>query len=110
MFKQIGDLNVDKVRDCSLDTSAYRSRSPSIFSSKVGEEYYIQVKKASDRMDKDEPVVLSNNTIQLEYETPRSWYSQTSEVANVTNTMCQQHILNKVLALNQPARNNMVNI
>ena len=28
MFKQIGDLDVDKIRDCSLDTSAHRPRSP----------------------------------------------------------------------------------
>jgi len=38
MFKQIGDLNVNKVRDCSLDTSTYRPRSPLISSSKVREE------------------------------------------------------------------------
>jgi len=110
MFKRIGDLNVDKMRNCSLDASVHRPRSLLMSSSKDKEKYHIQVKKASDRIDKDEPVVLSNSTIQLEYKTPRSQHSQTSEATIVTNTTCQQHVLNEVLALNQPTRNNMVNI
>jgi len=81
-----------------------------MFLSKDKEEYHIQVKKVSDRMDKDEPVVLSSNTIQLEYKTPRSQHSQTSKATRVTNAMCQQRVLNKVTTLNQPAGNNVVNI
>jgi len=61
-------------------------------------------------MNKDKSIVLFNSTIQLEYKTPRSQHSQTSEATRVTNAICQQHVLNKVTALNQPARNNMVNI
>jgi len=72
MFKQISDLDVDKMRDCSLDTSAYRPRSPSISLSEVREKYHVWAKKVSDRIDKDKSVVLSNSTIQLEYETSRS--------------------------------------
>ena len=110
MFKQIGNLNVDKVRDHSLDASAYRPRSPSMSSTEDKKKYHVQVKKVSNRMDKDEPVILSNSTIQLEYETPRSQHSQTSKATRVTNAMCQQCVLNKITALNQPAGNNVVNI
>jgi len=110
MFKWIGDLDIDKVRDHSLDASAHRPRSPLMSSSKDEEEYHIRVKKVSNRMNKDKSIVLFNSTIQLEYKTPRSQHSQTSEATRVTNAICQQHVLNKVTALNQPARNNMVNI
>jgi len=110
IFKQISNLNVDKMRDHFLDASAYKPRSPSMSSTKDKKEYHIQVKKVSNRMDKDESVVLSNSTIQLEYETPRSQHSQTSKATRVTNTMCQQCVLNKITALNQPTGNNVVNI
>jgi len=61
-------------------------------------------------MDKDKPVALSNSTIQLEYKTQKSQKGQTSEVARVTMAICQQCVLNEISALNQPVRNNMVNI
>ena len=52
----IGD-NFDKMRNCSLALSAYRPKTPSISLSECSEDYHIHVKRKSDRMDKDEPVI-----------------------------------------------------
>ena len=61
----IGD-KFDEVRDCLLALSAHRPRSPSISSSKCDEEYHVCVKRESNRMDEDEPVI-SIGSIQIEY-------------------------------------------
>jgi len=44
----------------------YKPRSPSISSSKCSEEYYICIKRRSNRMDKDE-LVGTIDSIKLEY-------------------------------------------
>jgi len=43
-------------RGHSLSLSMYKPRSLSISSSKCSEDYYVHVKRDSDRMDEDEPV------------------------------------------------------
>ena len=50
------DNSFDKVRDHFLALSIHRPRFLLISSSECGEEYYIQVKRKSDRMDEDELV------------------------------------------------------
>jgi len=60
--------NYDKVRDRSLEMSAYKPRFPSISSSKYDEEYHIQVKRESNRIVEDEPV-NSIGSICIEYVT-----------------------------------------
>ena len=110
IFNTIGNLSTEEVRGCSLEASAHRPRSHSIFLNEDEEEYHVRVKKASNRMDKDEPVALSDSTIQLEYETRKGQKGQTSKTARVTMVMYQQRVLNEVLALNQPAGNNVVNV
>ena len=60
-------------------------------------------------MDKDKPVT-SSSSVQLEYVTSSSQNGQVNKTANITNISCHQHVSNKVLALNQPARSNVVNI
>ena len=61
-------------------------------------------------MDKDESVILSNSTIQLEYKTQRSQQGSTSKAAKTTTAIYQQHVINEILALSHPTRNNVVNI
>ena len=51
----IGDA-FEKRRGCSLSFSMYKSRSPSISSSKCSEDYHVCIKRDSDRMDKNELV------------------------------------------------------
>ena len=76
----------DKVRGCSLALSAYRPRFPSISLNKCGEEYYIWVKKESNRIDEDEPVT-SVGSIQIEYATQEGQNGQVSKVSDNTQ-MC----------------------
>ena len=80
-----------------------------MFLSNCEEDYATRLEKQNDRMNEDKPVAPSSS-IQLEYMTSSSQNGQVSKVANVANTLCQQHVSNGVLALNQPARSNMVNI
>ena len=61
IFECIGDSSNNKMRGHSLDASAHRSRSLSIFLSKDKEKYHVQVKKASDRISKDKPVASLDN-------------------------------------------------
>jgi len=60
-------------------------------------------------MDEDDSVTISNS-IQLEYTNPKGQNGLVSKAANNTSPTCQQHAINKILALNQLAGNNMVNI
>jgi len=69
IFDTIGKFGAEEVSGYSFEASAYRSRSPLISSSEDEDEYHVQIKKASDRMDKNESVALSDSTIQLEYKT-----------------------------------------
>jgi len=62
------DDNYDEVRGCSLEISAYKPRSLSILPSKCDKEYYIRVKRESDRMMENEPV-NSIGSICIEYIT-----------------------------------------
>ena len=96
-------------RGCFLSLSMYRPRSPSISSSKCSEEYYIYVKKASDRMDENEPVGFIDS-IKLEYVSYRGQKDQVSKVTNIANNMLQQCVPNKDQAPNLLPSNNMFNI
>jgi len=74
----------------------------------------MRVQKTSDRMDEDNSVSTSDS-IQLEYMNPKDQNGQVSKAAdttspNITSPTHQQHAVNEVLALNQPASNNVVNI
>ena len=55
-----------KERGHLLSLSMHKSRSLSISSSKCSEEYYIHVKRESNRMNKDEPIT-SIGSIKVEY-------------------------------------------
>ena len=61
----IGD-KFDEVKGRFLALSTHRPRSPSISSSECTEEYYIHVKRESNKMDEDE-LVTSVGSIQVEY-------------------------------------------
>ena len=63
--------NYDKVRGCSLASSMYCLRTPSLFSSHCDEDYTIRVQRESDRMVKNDPVT-STNSLQLEYMSSKS--------------------------------------
>ena len=58
----------DEMRGHSLVLSVYRPRSPSISSSISNEEYYVCVKRDSNRIDKNKSVSSVGNS-QVEYET-----------------------------------------
>jgi len=70
LFKNISD-NFDEVRGRSLVLSTYSPRTPSMSSSNCDENYPTRMKKASDRMDEDDPIT-SSDSIQLENATSRS--------------------------------------
>ena len=108
LFKNISD-NFDEVRGCFLTLSVHSPRTLLMSSSNCDKDYATRIKKVSNRMDKDNPVV-SSDSVQLKYTTPRSQNGQVSKAADNTKITCHQHISNKDLALNQPSVNNMVNI
>ena len=62
----------DEIWDHSLAQSAYSPKTLSIFSSECKESYAECLEKQNDRMDEDDPVVVSNselsNSSQLELE------------------------------------------
>jgi len=61
------DLFTDKkVRGHSLALSTHRLRTPSMSSSKCNEKYHVCVKRHSNRMDEDKPII-SVGSIQVEY-------------------------------------------
>jgi len=96
-------------RDCSLLLSMHKPRSPSISSSECSEEYYICVKRDSDRMDKDEPIGSIGN-IEVEYASQGGQKDQVSKVIDTTNNMLQQCVPSKDPALNSTSGNSMFNI
>ena len=83
----IGD-NCDKVRGHSLEISAHKPRFLSISLSNYDEEYYIWVKRESDRMVKDEPV-NSIGSICIKYVTQEGQNNQVSKIANSTSNIRQ---------------------
>jgi len=103
------DNKFDEVRGCLLALSAHRPRSPSMSSSECNEEYHIRIKRDSDRMDEDEPVV-SVDSIQVEYASQERRNGQVSKVANSTNNICHQHVSNEDPASSLPSGNNMFNV
>jgi len=100
IFDYISDLSAEEVRGHSLDTSAHRSRSSLMSSSKDSEDYHVQVQRESNKIVEDKPVASSNSFIQLEYATQKSQQGQSGKVAMTTNAACQQRGSNKDLALN----------
>jgi len=79
--------NFDEVRGCSLVLSTHRPRSSSISLRKCDKEYHIHVKRNSNRMEEDEPVI-SVGSIQVEYAFQEVRNGQVSKVADNTNNMC----------------------
>jgi len=106
----VDDLFIgDKIRNCFLALSVHKPRSPSISSSKSDKEYYVCVKRDSNRMDEDDPVSPIGNS-QDEYMTQERKKDQVSKAADNTDNMCHQHVSNEDLASNLPSGNNMFNI
>jgi len=100
--------NLDEVRGCSLDASAYRPRSPSLSSSENEEEYHICVQHESDRINEDEPV-NSLGSVNLEYTT-QSQNHQVSKAADSPSNMRLQCAPTAGSTLNQPHSENMINV
>ena len=76
----------EEERGHSLSLSMYKPRSPSISSSECSEDYYVHVKKDSDRMNKDEPV-SSIGSIKVEFVFQRGQKDQVSKATDTTNDM-----------------------
>ena len=64
------DNNLKVMRGRSLDMSIHRPRSLLLLLSECEEEYHIQVKRESNRIDEDDPTISSNN-FSLEYTTQK---------------------------------------
>jgi len=114
VFKPLDNLlnlgnKLDEVRDCSLALSVHKPRSLSMSSSKCDKEYYIYVKRDSDRMNENEPATSVDN-IQIECVSQKRRNGQVSKVANSINNMCNQHVSNENLALSLLSGNNMFNV
>ena len=62
LFDNICD-NYDNVCGCSLAHSAHCPRSPSMSSSECKESYAERMERQNNRMNGDEPVILTNSTI-----------------------------------------------
>jgi len=95
-------------RDCSLLLSMHKPRSPSISSSECSEEYYICVKRNSDRIDKDEPIGSIGN-IEVEYAFQGGQKDQVSKAIDTTNDTLQQCVLSKDLAVVATTRHSRSN-
>ena len=79
------DHNDNEVRGWSLDTSIYKSRSPSMSSSKYDKEYYICVQRESEKIVKDNNDIKpanSINSIRLKYVTQEGQNNQGSKAAD----------------------------
>ena len=74
----------DEMRGHLLALSVYRPRSPSISSSISNEEYYVCVKRDSNRINKNKSVSSIGNS-QVEYETWKRKKDQVSKIANNAN-------------------------
>ena len=68
LFNNLFDIDnkFDEVRGCLLVLSIHRPRTLLISLSEYSEEYHICIKKESNRIDKDEPVI-SVGSIQIKY-------------------------------------------
>ena len=59
----VNDLFIgDEVRGCSLALSVHKPRSPSISSSESDKEYYICIKRDSDRIDENKSISSTSNS------------------------------------------------
>ena len=105
----IGNSFKEEERDRSLSLSMYKPRSPSISSSECSEDYYVHVKRDSNRMNKDEPV-SSIGSIKVEFVFQRGQKDQVSKATDTTNDMLQQCVPSKDLALNLTPGNSVFNI
>ena len=85
------DNNYDEMRDHSLALSVHKPRSLSISSSKYSEEYYIHVKRKSNRIDEDKPIT-SIGSIQIEYISQGGQKGQVSKATDITNNTFQQYV------------------
>jgi len=103
------DDSFEKGRGYSLLLSMHKPRSPSISSSKYSEDYYVCVKRDSDRIDEDEPVGF-NSSIKVKFASQGGQKNQVSKTADTLNDMLQQHVPSKVLASNSIPGNSMFNI
>ena len=83
----IGD-GFEERRGCSLLFSMYKPKSPSISLSKYSKDYYVHVKRNSDRMDKDEPISFIGS-IKVEYASQGEQKDQVSKVTDTTNDIVQ---------------------
>ena len=101
--------NFNKVRGCSLVLSTYRPRSLSISSSECGEEYYVWVKRESNRINEDKPIT-SIGSIQIEYVTQKRKNDQVSKISDNTNNASNQRVPNEDLVSSLPSSNNMFNV
>jgi len=98
------DNNLDEVRGHSLNMSIHRPRSPSLSSSEYEEEYHIQVKWESDRMDEDVSINSSSN-FSLEYAIQKGQNYQVSKAVDPTLNTRMQGVSTTQPALNQhPAK------
>jgi len=77
LFQDASDF-FDEIWDYSLAQSTYSPKTLSIFSSEYKESYTECLEKQNDRMDKDDPVVVSNSELSnssqlgLEYKISKS--------------------------------------
>ena len=81
----------DEMRGRSLVLSMHKLRSPLISSSESDKEYYIRVKRDSDRMDEDEPISSTGNS-QDEYmiqERKKGQVSKTADIKNIKESLCR---------------------
>jgi len=103
------DNNLEVVRGHLLDMNIHRPRFPSHSLNKSKEEYYIQVKQESNRMDENDPTTSSND-FSLEYMTQEGQNHQVSKTADPPLNIRMQGVLTVQPALNHPASKNMFNI
>ena len=96
-------------RGCSLSSSIYKPRSPSISSSKCLEDYHICVQRRSDKIDEDEPA-NSIGSINIEYTSQGEQKDQISKANDHTNNTLQQCVSNKVPTSSTTSNNNMFDI
>ena len=97
LFKNISD-NYNKVRDRTSFSNPQSSRTSLISSFKFLVIYYMRMENNNDLEDniKIEPI----NSSQLSYVTPKEQVNQVSMMADSINSMMDQYVLIKGLALN----------
>ena len=96
-------------RGRSLSLSMHKPRFLSISLSEYSKEYYIRVKRKSNRIDEDEPVT-SIGSIKVEYAFQEGQKDQVSKATDITNNMLQQHVLSEDPASSSTTSNSMFNI